>query len=63
MEVVSVVDTVVESAEVEVLLELQAAADKEIANAKKPNLNDFFIFVDYYLSSETLLLNTSTIKR
>lgn len=46
LDVVSVeVDTEVESAEVEDLLELQAATDKETAKAKKPNLNDFFMFV------------------
>jgi len=43
VEVVSVVDTEVESAAVVDLLELQAANDKEIAKAKKPNLNEFFI--------------------
>lgn len=33
----------VESAPSPVLLELQAATDIEIAKAKKPNLNEFFI--------------------
>jgi len=43
-EVVSVdVETEVESADVEVLFELQAATDIVIAKAKKPNLNEFFI--------------------
>lgn len=44
LDVVSVeVDTEVESAEVEVLFELQALTAKVIAKAKKPNLNEFFI--------------------
>lgn len=42
-EVSVVEDTEVESAEVEVLFELQAATDMVIAKAKKPNLNEFFI--------------------
>jgi hypothetical protein len=49
---VSVEDTVVESAEVEVLLELQAATDIVIAKAKKPSLNEFFIIIFPFLSSE-----------
>jgi hypothetical protein len=30
-----------------VLLELQAATDKEIATAKKPNLKKFFMFLSF----------------
>jgi len=47
----SVVDTEVESAEVEVLLELQAVTDKVMAKAKKPNLNEFFmLFLNFFCS-------------
>lgn len=38
------VSTTVESADSAFSLEPQAATDKEIAKAKKPNLNEFFIF-------------------
>jgi hypothetical protein len=40
-------ETVVESVDPsEVPLDLQAATDKVIAKAKKPNLNAFFIIID-----------------
>jgi hypothetical protein len=44
VESTTVESTAVESAAASsVLFELQAATDKEIAKAKKPNLNEFFI--------------------
>lgn len=47
-EVSEEVDTEVESAVVAVFLELQAATDIVIAKAKKPNLNEFFIFMNFF---------------
>jgi len=55
LDAVSVVeDTEVESAEVEVLLELQAATDIVTAKAKKPNLDEFFMLCFLFLRSEIL---------
>jgi hypothetical protein len=48
--------TVVSAATSSVLLEEQAATDKEIAKAKKPNLNKFFMFFCLKLIINNLLL-------
>jgi hypothetical protein len=47
---------VVSAATSSVLLEEQAATDKEIAKAKKPNLNKFFMFFCLKLIINNLLL-------
>jgi len=43
------VSVAVESVASPVFSELQAATDKDIARAKKPNLNAFFIMIFYLL--------------
>lgn len=42
-------ETVVESVASVALLELQATTDKEIANAKNPNFNKFFMLISSFI--------------